>query len=89
VGVRGDSLIEGAKAAGEHIIIFFVLALTPRSRRYELRALLKGHPVMVKVYQRLQMDCKHAQYDFIKQAQKAMDKGKDLIILDDKNTMKK
>ena len=50
---------------------------------YELKAMLKGQPVLVKVYQRLQMDCRAAQHCFIRGAQKAMDEGKDLILLDE------
>ena len=57
--------------------------------KYELRSLLKGDPVKVKVYQRLQMQCFAAKFEFIKAAQKAMDEGKDMLVADDWRTMRK
>ena len=56
---------------------------------FELRALLRGDPVKVRIYQRTQMDIFAARFTFIKAAQKAITQGKDLIILDDPMTMRK
>ncbi|GMH85721.1 hypothetical protein TrVE_jg1696 [Triparma verrucosa] len=55
---------------------------------FELRALLRGDPVKVRLYQRTQMDIFAAKFTFIKAAQKAMDKGKDLLISDDPMTLR-
>ncbi|GMH63854.1 hypothetical protein TL16_g03816 [Triparma laevis f. inornata] len=55
---------------------------------FELRALLRGDPVKVRVYQRTQMDIFAAKFTFIKAAQKSMDKGKDLLISDDPMTLR-
>lgn len=56
--------------------------------KYELKALLRGDPVKVKAYQRIQMDCFGAKYTFIRAAQKAMDNGKEMLLDDNWRTMR-